>query len=738
MSIIPKINVGMSGKKRSKMNLDFDNSTTLNVGTVQPTMCREMVPNESFKVKVSSLVRLAPMPVPTFARMSLRHYHCFVPYAELWEPFTAFLSQQSYTSTNGSAFVPSKVPVFPSSDLFGIIGTFSDISIYESKDTSGYLTPITISESDQSAYSNLKTILSSMNSYSKYGHTVGFLNYGIIQRYNLKSGQSDLGGFGSYKHSNTAGVIRLGGSVLVHNSNTTLPTDFEGFLADSDSSFGKSGFYNVPSAGLITPEGADFIFHVDNCLVCCKLKAPAKRLRTIFIGLGYDFSCISKDLSFNWFKLFAYYKCWYELFSPSRERTFNETACYRLIKTFSNKNGDSYFFANDDCIAFIIDLMVDCYYYLPMDYFAMSVQRPYDQFYGTVGSPSSVPDQTLRTGTCTYNMNTGTFTNDGDVQIDHSGSGTVGSGSPVKVRTTSGLTDPVVLRLANRLLTFAGKNTVVGRQIQDYLRSHYGISSAEHHTNDSSIYRLGSSRVQINVSDIMSTADTESAKVGDYAGKGIGYGDSDVTEYTAKEFGCWITLSVIVPESGYYQGYFLENRQSTRYDFFTPEFDALGYQVLERGEILSNLDFASGDVSDKISKYSPSIAFGFVPRYSHLKVGRNIVNGDLSLSGSSASMSSYHFDRRFPTRRVFEGPNGGYRVLAPEYMPSIVSDVFRRIDPTDRLGNYNRIFNYTSNDVDHFIVHNIFNVTALSPMKPLAESFDTVVEDDNVIQVTKS
>ena len=66
-------------------------------------------------------------------------------------------------------------------------------------------------------------------------------------------------------------------------------------------------FIKDPTAGFVSPDGADFIFQIDNYYVCCKLKAPAKRLRSIFIGLGYNFSPISSVIEFNWFKLFAYY-----------------------------------------------------------------------------------------------------------------------------------------------------------------------------------------------------------------------------------------------------------------------------------------------------------------------------------------------------------------------------------------------------------------------------------------------
>ena len=108
MSIIPKISVGLP-KKREKFSLNFDNSTTSNIGNIQPTMCREMVPNEKFSVKVNSLVRLASMPLPTFGRVSLRHNHVFVSYRELYEPFDAMLSAQHYSSRENT-FIPTQVP----------------------------------------------------------------------------------------------------------------------------------------------------------------------------------------------------------------------------------------------------------------------------------------------------------------------------------------------------------------------------------------------------------------------------------------------------------------------------------------------------------------------------------------------------------------------------------------------------------------------------------------------------
>lgn len=729
MSIIPKINVGLSGKKRSKLNLDFDNSTTLNIGVVQPTMCREMVPNETFKVKVSSLVRLAPMPVPTFARMSLRHYHTFVPYAELWQPFTAMLSGQSYTNNTGGTFIPTKAPDFNFDFLFKFILTFSDITVLDEN-----FNPIVITngtedetivnggqtETRWSLFRNsVKTTLP-----SSYGSTQRCFNENLINDFRSKTGTTgsygDLDAFGP-------GVFRQGGMIL--KANSTWLYSFPNFeTLTSENLVWKA------DAGVITLDGADFVFETgystSNTYFACKLKTPLKNLRSIFIGLGYPFNpFIGDDISFNAFKLLAFYKSWFELFSPNRELTFNETSCYKLIKQCSNSSAPT--ISNISGFGdFLLDLMCNCYYYLPMDYFGMSVTAPYSQFgNGTI---------TMQTGDASYSLTNGTFSNYGDVKLDSNTSLTASH----QAVTMNDSTNPLVIRLANRLLTFAGKNTVIGRQIQDYLRVHYGIAGSEHHADDSSVYKLGSSRVQINVSDIMSTADTATAKVGDYAGKGIGYGDSDITEYTAKEFGCWITLSVIVPESGYYQGYLLENRMKSRFEYFTPEFDALGYQVLERGELMTDYPVASTSFLPNNEKIGYDKAFGFVPRYSHLKVGKNILNGDLSLNGSKSSMLPYTFDRSFPSyRKVQTGEKNGastYTVSEPTYRPNVIYDGFRRVDPSDKFGDYNRIFNYTSVDVDHFILHNLFKVTAIAPYKPLADSFDSVVEDDKVTQVTKA
>lgn len=148
MSIIPKIKVGFPAK-RAKLNLSFDCSTTSNIGNIQPTMCREMVPNETFKVKQASLIRLASMPTPTFGRLSMRNYHVFIPYKELWQQFDAFLSGQHYRSNSTVSYIPEIVPNFDYTYIRTLMLAYSDVTICPKDDLNNPLVIDLVTKTDE-------------------------------------------------------------------------------------------------------------------------------------------------------------------------------------------------------------------------------------------------------------------------------------------------------------------------------------------------------------------------------------------------------------------------------------------------------------------------------------------------------------------------------------------------------------------------------------------------------------
>lgn len=760
-SIIPKIRIGLAQNKKSKHNLSFDCSTTANIGSVQPTMCREMIPGEKFKVKQSSLVRLYPMPVPTFGRMSLRNYHCFVPYVDLWQPFDAFMSAQHYYS-NGVSYVPTAVPTFYPEDVaFRYIMSYSDISIAPANQMDRPYTITTnnvswdgtvypFGEGTDDGEGNEKTYEDAIRDAQAADLALIQAAWTKLRNPHILGRNTNSLSFFSTIDSNVPGDLTQEGKGVLNLG------DYSGLLSGGDLTL-KIAYPGVSSPNVyansggtaILPEGADLITrHTTqdaDYFIYFKFKAPLKRFRTIFIGLGYGFQPykpVSGNSSYNQtkqnlFKLLAYFKCWYTLFRPNRGIAFVDTEVYKFIKYISeNANSATHFEASSTQLqAMMQEIFKSCYYYLPMDYFSMAVVKPQAQMTSETSS--------LNSNAFSYaSGDNNSHIDPGDLgKVDVYGISNKGSSTPptVNILNVAGAQNPMVQKMAQRLLTWANKNTVIGRSVRDYLRVHFGITDTNYIDQDG-IYRIGSSRININISDVMSQAETSEGALGEYAGRGIGYGDSEVFDFEADKFGVWITLTVIVPESGYYQGYLRENRQQTRFDFFNPEFDALGYQTIERGEVMNDWNCDNGSQSGSTwnpsADFAPTVAFGFVPRYSHLKVGRNIVNGDLSLVGMYQSMAPYTLDRRFSAgvikNTAMSVAGTPIRELQrPSYLPTIVYDDFRKIDPSDHLGQYNRVFNYQLNDLDHFIIHNIFDVTAFAPMKSLSESFDTITSDDD-------
>lgn len=741
-SIIPKIKVGLASSKRNKLNLSFDCSTTSNIGNIQPTMCREMVPNSKMKVKVSSLVRLASMPLPTFGRMSLRHYHAFIPYQDVYEPFNALMSGQHYYA-GGVNWIPTAVPTYTTADLLYLFQNYSDITICPSSNLNK---PLQITVDNISTYDGTIFEYGQGKTYTTYeaavkaaqDYDLGFVKT-AWDRIRLGYAGTNAIQYCAFAQSRITPFFGKRGDASGWKTDKYGSINLGSMSARIDGEVDSSGLtigYNSPgtiyyTGGTpITPDGADLITQVGDYTVLYKFLPSLKRLRTIFIGLGYSFTPYGED-SFSVLKLLAYYKGWFNIFSPNREKAFVDTNCYKYIKYVSTVANPSTVTIRNMFTDFVDDLMNDCYYYLPMDYFSMSVLKP--QY------PNQ--DNTFRMySLASGNASDAKLTTNDSVYVNAVGS--AGTDSPiVRTDSTNGAMSPLTMKLAFQMLKWANKNTVIGRSIRDYLKVHFGVTDIDDHESDS-VYVIGSSRTNVTISDVMSTAESDQGYLGEYGGKGIGYGDSETFDYTAKNFGVWITYTVVVPESGYYQGYLKENRHFFRYDFFNPEFDALGYQVLERGEVMDDYN-SDGPNWNPTTDYKRTQAFGFVPRYSEYKVGRNIVNGDLSLVGLKNSMAPYTLDRRFAGGQYgYNGitvPGGPIMtIVKPDFVPSVVYDGFRRIDPTDHLGQYNRIFNYGGNDLDHFIIHNVFEVVAFAPMKPLTSSFDTVDEGERTVDMTHS
>lgn len=726
MSIIDKIAIGINNK-RSGNNLHFDCSTTANIGVIQPTMCKEMVPKETLHVSVKSLCRLLSLQNPTFGRMSLRHYHTFVPYNRLWRPFDAMIANKPYNAVSDleqSLHYFATTPYFGGDTISTLIKRYSDVSIYYGADWNNAVAPgntvngVSFS-SDPATFVQQVLGISTDNPLEAYMH-YAFCPFNTDANdtyFNDESLSSRIPsrGFGY----NDLGVFNCG--------QFALSPELNGYWTVSD----NLDLLTYPSQNVvITEENADLVIQTNTWTFMLKFKPILKKIRQIFIGLGYGFNpWYSESVRFSPFKLYAYYASVFELFYPKREKNFQQTNCYMLTQlanyftlsvapisgNFDNASDAAR--ASICWVNFIFDELPRLTYYLPMDYFSAS-------------TPTIELEQN---GTNISTFVSGSSSNPTQQTIAQQQNGSI---------PNVNVTNPLILRLANTLFRFSNKNTVLGRNVRDYLHAHYGITDVAEDVS-SPVYRIGSSRVNLDITPVLSTADTsdgdKGSALGSFAGQGVGYKESETFDYTAHTFGVWITLTVVVPESGFYQGYLRENRHLNRNDFFAEAYDALGYQVTERGEVSSDYT-AHGPMFNPSSSVEYTKGFGFMPRYSEYKTSQNIVNGDLSLRGLRNSMASFHLDRKFPTENLkkhtrYNSTTGETEILtnvdSPAYVPTTVFDGFRAIDQTDIVGDYNRIFTYMGNDYDHFIIQNVFKVRAVAPWKPLSSSFDTFDDEDN-------
>lgn len=130
----PNISLGRSTKTYTH-NMSFDNSTTIPFGVVQPLMSQRLEAKSKISVNMRQLVRLAPMPVPTFARMYMNNEVSFVPTVDVCPYYEALISNLSFSGTS-KTYYPTELPQTSNSTLLYYLLT-SDDTYYTIYDASG-------------------------------------------------------------------------------------------------------------------------------------------------------------------------------------------------------------------------------------------------------------------------------------------------------------------------------------------------------------------------------------------------------------------------------------------------------------------------------------------------------------------------------------------------------------------------------------------------------------------------
>lgn len=83
--------------RRARFKRDFSLLTTMNEGDLVPIYCDEVLPADTFKINVNSLVRMATPLYPVMDNAYMDFYFFFVPTRLLWEHFVNLMGQNDKT-----------------------------------------------------------------------------------------------------------------------------------------------------------------------------------------------------------------------------------------------------------------------------------------------------------------------------------------------------------------------------------------------------------------------------------------------------------------------------------------------------------------------------------------------------------------------------------------------------------------------------------------------------------------
>ena len=322
------------------------------------------------------------------------------------------------------------------------------------------------------------------------------------------------------------------------------------------------------------------------------------------------------------------------------------------------------------------------------DYFTASWDRPMSPISGQESS-FSITDPTnnayTTSGGVTYPMNQVVTNSQSGANSPYTANHKPSNGTPyvggafgsssTGVSYATGVFTQFVDTALHRLTDFCKRNALAGNAEIDRYLARFGasVSSVNHNR---SIY-VGGKSIDVNVGDVMSTANTassgQSSTLGDYAGRGQAQ-DGKSWSFTADEFGMFIITYSILPSGGYYQGIDRNNLHLDKFDFFVPEADGLSVQSISKGEVYISPNAAYATANDYDGH------FAFTGRYGEYKRPISWCTGDMIIPSVFQGGDSWNLFREFDDSTFGTIVN------------QVHSLAFTRFTDYD---SYNRIFQYT-------------------------------------------
>ena len=261
--------------KRNKLNMSADVNSTFDFGVVQPIYSTMMMKGDNLSLNMKQLVRLAPMPTPSFARLAMHNKGVFVPWSDVFPSFDALLAHVNVT-TSSMSYIPESVTCISPKLLLLLV--LQQFSIYSAREITSTTDGVDVLSDTKLTKTELDT------AFGKFAHS----GYGTIY---------------------PSQYLML-------------------YAADLYAKYDD-----------LTPEQSDYVvrdvqnkyFHM------FKLTNAGKRVVNILQGLGYALDLTNND-SVSMLPILAFYKAWFDVYAPKRFKTWSNTAAFRLINYVYENN----------------------------------------------------------------------------------------------------------------------------------------------------------------------------------------------------------------------------------------------------------------------------------------------------------------------------------------------------------------------------------------------------------------
>ena len=633
--------------KKSKFNLTHLHSTTLDPGYLVPFLLIPTLPNDSFRIGLSTFIRAQPMLAPLMHEVRLFTQYWFVPNRLLWQDWEEFITGgQDLTSTPAFPTITldaDDAKVGSLTDYFGF-PTVEGIEVsalpyramamiwnerYRDEDLQEFV-PLDIGSGEDTTTS--RKLLSP--SFAKDYFT-------IARPFTQRGGEVVVPVYENQGGSGQVSALNLNYRVLVLVMN---PSD------TSNGSFGFS-FGAHPTGGIfgeVTPDG----------LTPDQLTNAVQSWITAHVS---DWDTLLSDAENPMLFTPAF-------LDPRLAGTFT------FVGTRYTPNDDAVSEGTYDTKQIEVRVFV-----LPDSSEAVMSDDPITDGFQTYGYPRTkkfmtpASDAPSNARTMIFDTSYGKFAmvnlwgtspNNGDYSFAGNPwlNSNIGTYAVVRAASTQGFSIRD-LRMSSALQRYAERSLLWGNRYEEFIQREFGIKP-----RDARIQRpeyLGGGRGILNISEVLQTAEAEDTGVGTMRGHGIASISQRPIRFRCPEHGIVLGLLSIRPKSVYTQGIDREWLKRSRLDFFTPELATIGMQ-----EVLQQELYAQPDNKDKI--------FGYSDRYQEYRYQKPLVTGEFRDNLSFWNMA-----------RIFNNP--------PELTPEF-------IDMSYSAADFKRPFQIQDDGAHSFVV----------------------------------